>query len=276
VRKTLSVPADAFDMAQPWVRKAECEEKSIPVALEYRFDVAALPQSRVFLAIESPKRTAIELNGQPVSSKADRGFWVDPSLRLISLDTASLCRGENRLIIKINYTKDDGLEIIYLLGDFGVTVKGDHMKVTEPPRQLKIGDWTKQGLPFYSGSVCYRRQIPAPRLQNGERLFVCVPAYRGVALRVGVDGKEAGLIAWEPNEVDITDLIRGNSFELGMEVLGHRRNSHGPLHHKEKWPAWTGPRQFVSEGKEWSDAYNLVPCGILKNPVLEVRRVRKA
>jgi hypothetical protein len=30
----------------------------------------------------------------------------------------------------------------------------------------------------------------------------------------------------------------------GVEVLGHRRNSHGPMHLGEKWPRWTGPGQY--------------------------------
>ena len=98
-----------------------------------------------------------------------------------------------------------------------------------------------------------------------------VPSYRGAAVRVLVGGAEAGVIAWAPDEIDVTGLVKGDEFELTVEVIGHRRNSHGPLHHAEKWPAWTGPGQFVTSGEGWIDGYQLVPCGLLEEPSLVVK-----
>ena len=98
-----------------------------------------------------------------------------------------------------------------------------------------------------------------------------MPAYRGVAVRALVNGREAGLIGWEPNEVDLTDLLTpgGAKNLLQIEVVGHRRNSHGPLHLRERWPGWTGPQEFL-RGKE--RGYRLAPCGLLAAPVISVRR----
>ena len=143
--------------------------------------------------------------------------------------------------------------------------------MTAMPNTLKIGDWVKQGLAFYSGSVLYRSAI-RPKLRRGERLFVQVPDYRGAAVRVLVNASDAGVIAWEPNEVDITDLVSGGAADLTIEVLGHRRNSHGPLHLSEKWPTWTGPAQYVTSDKEWTNGYQLVPCGLMVPPRLVVRK----
>jgi hypothetical protein len=72
--------------------------------------------------------------------------------------------------------------------------------------------------------------------------------------------------------VDITDFVTAQPIELRIEVIGHRRNSHGPLHHTEKWPTWTGPNQYKSKGKEWREDYSLVPCGLLKPPQLTVKK----
>jgi hypothetical protein len=259
-------------MVQPWARKQQTRKRSIPVLLEYRLDVDVLPEGELLLALESPDRFAIGINGRAVSSDAARGWWVNPSLKLVALDPAWLHLGENRLRLDIAYTEDDGLEIIYLLGDFGVKLVGGEARIGAAPERLEIGDWTAQGLPFYSGSVCYRRAVATPRLLDGERLFVRLPSYHGVAARVLVNGREAGFIGWEPNEADVTDFIEGDTFELGIEVLGHRRNSHGPLHYAEKSPAWIGPEEFISQGEQWSDAWNLVPCGLMESPRLEIRR----
>jgi hypothetical protein len=104
----------------------------------------------------------------------------------------------------------------------------------------------------------------------GRRVVVNVSDYLGAAVKVWVDGKEAGYAAWPPYQVDITHLLKSGkgSYGLRIEVLGHRRNSHGPLHHTNKHPVWTGPYEFVSEGRLWTDGYQLVPCGLLKPPEL--------
>jgi hypothetical protein len=94
-----------------------------------------------------------------------------------------------------------------------------------------------------------------------------------VAVRVLVDGEQAGVIAWEPNEVEITRLLKDKPSELAIEVLGHRRNSHGPLHNSEKWPHWTGPWEYKDPNR-WFEGYQLVPCGLMRAPRIEVRRAR--
>ncbi len=286
VREALGVPPRGGMMVQPWARKRQPgRKKSVPVVLEYAIHADALPQAEVLLALESPHRFAVTINGHVISTDAtrgpstsaqgrERGWWVDPSLKLLAIDPAWLRVGENRLRLEIDYTEDDGLEIIYLLGDFGVRASDGHARIVAPTDRLKIGDWTAQGLPFYAGSVRYRRAIATPRLAKGERLVVRVPDYRGAAVRVLVNGKEAGFIGWEPSEVDITDFIEGDAFELTLELLGHRRNSHGPLHFAEKWPIMGArPWQFVIQGKDRCEDWNIVPCGLMESPVLEVRRV---
>jgi len=59
--------------------------------------------------------------------------------------------------------------------------------------------------------------------------------------------------------------------ELTVEVIAHRRNAFGPLHHVEQWPRWTGPGEYVTVGAQWQDEYNLVPCGCMSAPKLSYR-----
>ena len=145
------------------------------------------------------------------------------------------------------------------------------MSLIAPVNSLKLGDWVEQGLPFYSGSVSYLKKIQ-PAVPEGGRLFVRIPDYRGVAVRILVNGKEAGVCAWEPYEIDITGFVSGRKeVTLTIEVIGHRRNSHGPLHLAEKEAVWFGPDQYATEGKEWQEEYQLVPCGLMIAPELIVR-----
>ena len=72
--------------------------------------------------------------------------------------------------------------------------------------------------------------------------------------------------------MEITDLVGNAPVHLQVEVLGHRRNSHGPFHLKQKWPIWTGPGEFGAGKDSWFDGYQRVPCGLMRAPFLAVRR----
>ncbi|MCM8823010.1 MAG: hypothetical protein NC831_09470, partial [Candidatus Omnitrophica bacterium] len=112
----------------------------------------------------------------------------------------------------------------------------------------------------------YLHQIQIDVKEN-QKIFVNIPDYKAAAVRILVDGKSTGIIAWPPNCVDITEFIKdGKPHTLGVEVLGHRRNSHGPFHFYQKYPQWTGPYQFVAEGEEFCHQYQLVPFGLMKEP----------
>jgi len=71
---------------------------------------------------------------------------------------------------------------------------------------------------------------------------------------------------------DITEFVRpGEAFDLAIQVIGHRRNSHGPFHLRERWPVWTGPGEYVKENQKWQDEYySLVPCGLMAEPEIEI------
>ena len=272
VRDALGIPQRGGAMVQPWAQKKPANPQRIGVALAYTFDVKAVPSGELFLALERPEYYRIAVNGVAVSTDADCGWWVDKSLRRLPIDPAILRPGANEIILQCDYdVTHSGFEMVYLLGDFGTTVDGTNVAVAAPPASLAIGDWVGQGLAFYSGSVGYRQTI-RPKLKAGERLSVRLGEFRGVAVRVLVDGRPAGVLAWEPYELDITDLVHGrDEAELVLEVIGHRRNSHGPLHVNEKWLRWTGPGEYVASGDRWLEGYQLVPCGLMSPPALVVK-----
>jgi hypothetical protein len=272
VRDELGIDRRSGQMMQPWARKRPSRPEAVSVGLLYTFDVRVPPSGSLYLALERPETFRVTVNGSPVGGDADAGFWCDRSLRRIAIDPSLLRRGKNQITLECDYDENhSGLEIVYLLGSFGTRVRGTEVSMTAAPGKLRLGNWVTQGLAFYSGAVSYRKTI-RPRLRKGERLFVEVPDYRGSAVRMLVDGRSAGVIAWPPNEIEITGFVGDGPVELAVEVVSHRRNSHGPLHNREKWPWWTGPGQFVSTGKQWTDDYQLVPCGLMAPPRLIVRR----
>jgi hypothetical protein len=271
-REELGLRPRGGRMVQPWAREEKGKGPAAPLALRYAIHCEALPEGPVALGLEQPGRFTVTLNGEPVSTDAESGWWVDRSLRTLPLDPALFREGINELLLETEFCEGHDLEAAFLLGEFGVRVRGAEAALVAPPQELRIGDWTRQGLPFYSGNVIYTCTI-RPRLQRGERLVVEVPDFSGACVRVAVDGETVGTIAWEPQELDITEAVTsGTPALLALEVLGNRRNSHGPLHNVETTSRWTGAGQFTTAGEGWQDEYNLLTMGLLKAPVLSRRR----
>ncbi|HOL49342.1 MAG TPA: glycosyl hydrolase, partial [bacterium] len=249
LRKQLGIPLRGGQMVQPWAREKNKKLKTTPVTLKYVFSIEKIPSGRMCLAIEKPSLYNIDINGYSLSADMKSGWWVDKSLELLEFDPCILKKGENEILIETGYNAEHpGFEIIYLLGNFGVKMVDGTPVITEKVEKLSIGDWTQQGLLFYSGNVTYLHDIHV-NIEQNQKIFVNIPEYYGAAVRILVDGKQAGIIAWPPNTIDITEFVAdGQDHTLGIEILGHRKNSHGPLHFYQKYPLWTGPYQFIAEG----------------------------
>jgi hypothetical protein len=271
IRGALKMPRRGGDMIQPWARPKRVSTPT-RVTLRYEVKIEQVPAGPLWLGVETPERFCITINGESVSSDAHDGWWTDKSIRRLSIDPAVLRPGANEVLMAIDFVEDDNLEASFLLGSFGVQLdaSGERATVDAFPGKLRAGDWCRQRLPFYAGSVTYRRQIQVQR-QPEERVFVTLPKWAGGLVRVLVGGRSVGFIKWQPYELDITDAIAGDTFDLGLEVIGHRHNAFGPLHQARPEPVWFGPANFITEGKEWQEAYNLYPCGLLAPPVVSIR-----
>jgi hypothetical protein len=262
VHQHLGIPPRR-QMGQPWKQPKVTEPRQVAVELRYAFAVQECPTGDLFLGIECPEAFAGDLNGHALPTNTDAGWWVDKSLRKITIDPAWLHPGDNLLTLTLDYVETfSGLEAVYLLGDFGVQYRGTDMSIVSPPRNLTIGDWCSQGLPFYSGAVGYRHRL-RPQLENGERLVLRLGAFSGVAVRILIDGADAVAAA------------DGDEIELTIEVMGHRGNSHGPLHLAEQNPAWTGPADFETIGERWREDYRQTPLGLMQPPRLVTCRVQE-
>ncbi len=268
VREHLGVQCRGGQMKQPWVRKGQLSEKTVAVKLAYEFFCDAVPSGALYLALERPETFALTLNGRELPSGANCGWWCDKSLKKLAVEPTSLKIGKNELLLECKYSEaHPGLEYIYLLGNFGVELAGLKQSLTAPVKSLKIGDWGKQGLPFYSGAAAYKCTVNIDRKAD-EHVFVKLAEYRGACAKLIVNGKEAGIIAWAPNELDISDFLKTGDNDIIIEVFSSRRNSHGPLFNSEKWPVWTGPAEY----HEFTGEFNLVPCGLLKTPLIIMKK----
>jgi hypothetical protein len=121
------------------------------------------------------------------------------------------------------------LEPVYILGDFGLASQGAGWRITAPAA-LKPGAWKEQALPFYSQAVSYSR--PYKLRRGGGPVKVRLGAWNGTVAEVAVNGKSAGVIGWQPYELDITSLVANGSTRVEVIVYGSLKNLLGPHHGK--------------------------------------------
>ncbi|MCK5737836.1 hypothetical protein KAH55_01590 [bacterium] len=273
VRDFLGIDRRGGRQVQPWAWQVEANPKKCQVQLRYQFEVDEMPCGPLRFALEQPERFKIFLNGNEIHADEDHGWWVDRSLRTLPVDAAFLLPGENTLQLTCAFDREANLEAMYLLGQFGDELENDIYPVMVPlPDFLDLGDWVVQGLPFYSGAVTFQGWLECPKESNC-RYYVEVPEFAGGCVQVRVNGKTAGVIGWQPYELDITDFLEKGENLLHLQLVSSRRNSHGPLHQALPEDVWTGSAQFVTEGERWTETYNLRPTGILAHPRLVVKKI---
>jgi hypothetical protein len=226
-----------------------------PVALRFTFEVRAVPDRPVFLALEHAADCAITLNGERITAAAD-GWYLDRGFQRVPLP--ALQAGRNTLVLEVRYTNRMEVEDCYLLGDFGVNL--DRVLVAEP-HTLHFSDWGAQGYLHYAGSIIYHATYEHT---SGEQVILELGEVRATTVAVHVNGALAGHIPWRAaNGLDLTALLVGGSNRIDVEVVGSPRNMLGPLHLKAGDEAWTDWRSFRTTGERYTPDYVVVPYGLM-------------
>lgn len=260
-------------MVQPWARK-KTKPKTLPIQLRTSFTVRALPEGPVHLLMEQISQWKIKLNGKPVSTVRDDGWFIDPCFRKVELPAKSLKTGENVLEFSTTFRQELDIEAIYLLGDFGIYDAGTKTPVIDRlPATLHLGDVCMQGLPFYTGRIRY--QVPVP---VGARVL-SLPSFGGAVVTIRNGSDKESILAFPPYA---TELEAGPGGMLSLDVHLTRRNLFGPLHIVPKELSHTGPSQFRSvvgpffEGTRDKPGYSVIPqlypSGLLKAPEFEIAK----
>ena len=211
-----------------------------------------------------PGKARILWNGEEIahvgSRPADIGgdvCYVDSFIRKVGLPGVK--KGRNELLLEIPYGRKTNLENVFLLGDFGVCVRGTESCVTRKPDRILFGDITRQGMPFYGGSLLYSMSFT---LEKTCQVSVRVPHFASPALGVRMDGREVGLIAFAPHTLCLGSCGAG-VHRLEICAYGNRFNTFGTLHNCNDEYQWYGPDSYRTRGCEWSESWGLRPFGIL-------------
>ena len=126
---------------------------------------------------------------------------------------------------------------------------------------------------FYGGNIVYKTTVTTP----AGKLRVQVPRYRGAAVRVALDGREMGYVAYAPYTLLLGEVEAGEH-SLAFTLLGSRVNTFSALHNASS-NVWYGPSIWYTgdlrkpDGEDaaaWSYEYVLSETGILSSPIVEI------
>lgn len=259
-RNLLGYPLRTEAWPQPWTRAEEGRGKDChQVELCYRI-TSEIENCQADLALEQLDETCVFWNGEK-TEVVKKGWYVDRRIEVISL--GRLKKGENELRLVRTFHEKTNLEAVYLLGDFGVKVSGQRAVIIEPVRELRFGDWGKQGLPFYGGDVIYHLKVEGRK----EPVKIEVRDFKAPLIRVDIEGRKQGIIAFSPYQLT-TEVLRKGVNQVDLTAYGTRVNTFGALHNSDSADNKSAPDYWRTNGKRWSYEYCFRPAGILKAPII--------
>ncbi|TFG98538.1 MAG: hypothetical protein E4H13_09780, partial [Calditrichales bacterium] len=217
------------------------------------------------LVVERPERWKIQVNDQPVPPEAER-FWLDRAFGVFMIGD-KVKTGENRVrLIGQPMTIHSELEPVYLLGAFGLAAVEKGWKLI-PESKMRLGSWDQQGLPFYSDAVSYSRTYRVK--PENRRHIVKLTDWYGALATVSVNQNPAGIIAWEPAELDITKFVKEGDNEISVTVFGTLKNLLGPHHNGPvRGAAWPSSFQTAPLHQPSGIDYDFISYGLNRDFIL--------
>lgn len=267
IREKFGLHPRGGNMLQPWF-VGETEQLAVcSLKLKFQFHIVDFPKY-LKLAVETPEKFRILVNGQDALKPVEGDYWVDSCFSIFSIDPNALKCGQNIITMECDFRHNVDLEAIYLLGDFGVTLDGSFATLTQLPDTISMGDLTAQGFPFYGAGISYF--VDAPVVQPGQNVQVVANDFEAACILVK-NGKQEKLIWSQPYRTEITELL-GNGEKLELQYILTRRNTFGPLHYAGgRAPAYDSGT-FMADGELFlDDAYSILPQGMTGEVFLEVR-----
>ena len=173
--------------------------------IEYRKAFMGLMDLRIFV------------NGERVSGSD--GYYIDKKFVTFPI-TGHVKEGVNRITIVINHSSwSDEPHLltssVKLLGNFSLKQNARGYSLESMSGKIRLGPWTEQGYPFYSGTASYTREFCLNAIPKASRLYI-----EGVAdcVEIYVNGQYAGTRVWAPWELSITPYLKEGINTLTLKV----------------------------------------------------------
>lgn len=258
--------------------------------------------SDICLCVEAPENFTFEINGSSLGFE-DNGYYIDEAFRRCNIGKY-ITVGENEIILSTEFyqcdnvyrvlytpgiheveknklTLDTELESLYLTGNFSVKMYGEYrlgerrclhgnksFALYPPVNSVDISSVTQQGFCFFAGKLTLSQTVTVNKAPNTD-YYVSLKALNAPTAKLYINGKYAGLFAFAPFEINVTELLQNGENKIEIMLLSGNRNLLGP-HHKPLGESYSvGPSTFSDvcgwaddpSLPTWTDNYNFVLFG---------------
>jgi hypothetical protein len=240
--------AHGFTAGNPWNTSVQFKDRILSrdtfttggFTAIYKFTVAdEFDRSDMQAVVERPQLYKVSLNGKEIQPEAGK-WWLDRETGVFSIGR-EVKKGENDLVIELPVMKIMAeIEMVYILGNFSVksAAKGWTLHA---PVGLTTGSWKAQNRPFYPGAVSYGKQWNITDPSGSYR--VRIDNWSGTVAEVSVNGVSAGIVTTEPYTADVSGLLKSDSNDVQVKIIGSNKNLLGPFHNNPR-PGMTSPGSF--------------------------------
>lgn len=196
----------------------------------YHFQIENIPEPSTLKAvIERAELYTITINGKEISNRSEE-WWIDTDFRVLPIGNY-VCVGKNSLTISVKPMKLDAEPApIYLLGDFSLRSANQGWNISSPKPTMELGSWRSQGWPFYAHEMIYTQTF---NISTPEPYYeIQLQKWNGTVAEVIVNGNPAGIVAFKPYNLDVSQWIHAGDNRIEVKVVGSNKNLFGPFHNE--------------------------------------------
>jgi len=238
---------NGIDMGNPWQHKIQYKKNYLDLdssfnsssgfEVSYHFDInenlGAEAMKSIRAVVERPDLWQVSINDHELS-KQEGDYWIDKDFPVFAVGKF-LRKGRNTLSLKAPRMHILAEVMpVYLVGHFLVLPGEKGFEIADGDLS-SLGSWREAGLPFYSQKVAYSQNFSIIKSKNSS-YKVRLKNWNGSVSEVLVNGKPAGIIAWQPYELDVTSLLKEGENEVVVKVCGSLKNTFGFFYqNNENW-----------------------------------------
>ena len=229
----------------------------------YHFTVNdAFDYSGIKLVSERPELFTVKINGHIVEALPGE-WWLDRSFGVYPIG-GQVKKGSNTVELSISPMRIFAeIEPVYITGNFSVVPEQEGWSIGAPQESFTLGSWKDQKQPFYSWDMSYSKTYTLDDLTG--RYAVKLNKWNGTVAEVYVNGQKAGIIAFDPWQLDVTPYLKEGGNTIDVRVIGSLKNLLGP-HYRNPAPGLASPWHWKNvdkpiPGKE----YQMMDYGLMED-----------
>lgn len=263
--------AHGFANGNPWNTSVQYKRNTLDrdtfrtggFATSYQFTINdAFDYSGMKLVTERPELFTVKLNGTPLTAIPGE-WWLDKSFGVYAIGD-KVKQGINTVELSISPMSIFAeIEAIYITGNFSVIPVKSGWNIAAPVETLALGSWKEQKQPFYSWDMQYSKTYPIDDLAG--TYSVALGKWNGTVAEVYVNGEKAGIIAYDPYQLDVTSHLKKGNNQIDVRVIGSLKNLLGP-HYRNPAPGLAGPWHWknIPEPIPGAD-YQMMDYGLMED-----------